>query len=76
MERLAIGLSFSRLGMDKVQEALTFALMLVVVIVLFMLKIDITYKIGIGALAFAIILLTGIAGQALKQQEEQAKRQQ
>ncbi len=69
-------MSFSRLGMDKVQEALTFALMLVVVIVLFYLNIEFTAKIGIGVLAFSIILLTGIAGQALKQQEEQAKKQQ
>jgi hypothetical protein len=67
-------MSFSRLGMDKVQEALTFALMLVVVIVLFYLNIEFTVKIGIGVLAFSIILLTGIAGQALKQQEEQAKK--
>ena len=61
--------------MDKVQEALTLALMLIVVIVLFYFNIDLTWKIGIGVLAFSIILLTGIAGQALKQQEEQAKKQ-
>jgi hypothetical protein len=60
--------------MDKVQEALTFALMLVVIITLFYLNIDWTYKIGIGALAFAVIFLAGLAMTALKQQEEQAKK--
>jgi uncharacterized membrane protein YGL010W len=68
-------MSFFKLGMDKIPEALTLALMLVVVIALFYLNIDLTYKIGIGALAFGVIFLTGLANQALKQQKEQAKKQ-
>ena len=67
-------MSFFKLGMDKVQEALTFVLMFVVIVALFILKMDFTYKIGIGAIAFGIIFLTGIAGQALKQQQEQANK--
>jgi hypothetical protein len=62
--------------MDKVQEALTFALMLIVMIALFYLNIDWTTKIGIGALAFAVIFLSSLAMTALKQQEEQVKKQQ
>ncbi len=69
-------MSFFKLGVDKVQEALTLAIMLVVIIALFYLNIDFTYKIGIGALAFAAIFLTGLASQILKQQKEQAKKQQ
>jgi hypothetical protein len=62
--------------MDAVQEALTFGLMIVVMITLFVLKIDWTLKIGIGALAFAVIFLAGLASTASKQQEEQAKKTQ
>jgi len=59
--------------MDTVQEALTFALMLIVIVALFYLDIDLTTKIGIGAIAFAVIFLAGLASTALKQQEDQAK---
>jgi hypothetical protein len=69
-------MSFFKLGMDKVQEALTFALMLILIIALFYLDIDITYKIGIGALTFGIIFLTGLANQALKQDENRVKQKQ
>jgi hypothetical protein len=60
--------------MDSVQEVLTFALMLVFIVAVFYLNIDLTYKIGIGALTFSIIFLTGLASQALKQQKEEDKK--
>jgi hypothetical protein len=64
----------SRLGLgnlNSVQEALVLALMLVSVFALFFSDIDLTYKIGIIALAFAVIFLTSLASQLLKQEEEQ-----
>ncbi len=67
-------MSFFKLGMDKVQEALTLALMLIFIIVVLYLNIDITYKIGIGALTFGVIFLTGLANQALKQQKEESQK--
>jgi hypothetical protein len=35
---------------------------------------DLTYKIGTGALVFAVIFATGLASQALKQQKEEDKK--
>jgi hypothetical protein len=67
-------MSFFKLGMDKVQEALTLALMLIFIIVVLYLNIDIAYKIGIGALTFGVIFLTGLANQALKQQKEESQK--
>jgi hypothetical protein len=64
----------SRLGLgnlSSVQEALVLALMLVSVFALFFSDIDLTYKIGIIALAFTVIFLTSLASQLLKQEEEQ-----
>jgi hypothetical protein len=62
-----------RLGlgnMSTVQEVLTIALMLVTVFALFYSDIELTYKIGIGALAFSVIFLITIASQVLKQEKE------
>jgi hypothetical protein len=46
------------------------ALMLVSVFVLFFSDIELTYKIGIAALAFTVIFLTSLASQLLKQDKE------
>ncbi len=67
-------MSFFKLGVDGVQEVLTLALMVVFFFVVIYSDIALTYKIGIGALVFAVIFITGLASQALKQQKEQDKR--
>jgi hypothetical protein len=59
-----------RLGLNKVQEALVIALMIVVIFAVTYADIEFTYKIGIAVLVFTIIFLTGLASQAMKQQEE------
>ncbi len=66
-------MSFFKLGLDKVQEVLILALMLVFVVAVVYAKIDFTYKIGIGILVFSVLFLTTLANQVLKQQEEQNK---
>ena len=53
-----------------IQEALVLGLMIVSMFVLFYVDIDLTFKIGIGALVFAIIFLTSLANQLLKQQKD------
>ena len=73
-EQKVIAKMSSRLGLgnlSSVQEALVLALMLVSVFALFFSNIDLTYKIGIVALAFTVIFLTSLASQLLKQEEEQ-----
>jgi len=55
---------------NGIQEALVLALMLVSVLVLFYVNIDITYKIGIGAIVFIIIFLSTLAATLLRQQRE------
>ena len=67
-------MSFFKLGMDKIQEFLIFALMLVFVLAVLYSNIDITYKIGIGALIFGVVFAASLATQALKQQEEDKQR--
>jgi hypothetical protein len=52
------------------QEVLVLALMIVFVFAVTYSDIEFTYKIGIAALVFAIIFLTSMASQAMKQQEE------
>jgi protein-S-isoprenylcysteine O-methyltransferase Ste14 len=66
-------MSLFKLGVDKVQEVLVLALMLVFVFAVIYSNIELTYKIGIGALVFGVIFVTGLASQALKQQKEQDK---
>jgi hypothetical protein len=63
-----------RLGLNRVQEALVFALMLVFVFAVLYSNIDFTYKIGIAVLVFSIIFLTSIAAAALRQAEQQTKQ--
>jgi len=70
---LSFGNSLKNLG--TVQEALVLGLMIVSMFALFYFDIDITLKIGIAVLAFAIILLASIASQLLNIQKEAAKQQ-
>jgi hypothetical protein len=62
-----------RLGlgnMSSVQEVLVLALMLVSIFALFFSDLELAYKIGIAALVFAVIFLTSLASQLLKEGEE------
>jgi hypothetical protein len=69
---MSLGNSTKNLG--AVQEILVLALMITSMLVLFYVKIDLTYKIGIVVLVFAIVFLTTLANQILKMQAE-AKKQ-
>ena len=62
-----------KLGLNRVQEVLVLALMLVFVFAVLYSNIELTYKIGIAVLVFSIIFLTSIAGQAMKQEEEKKR---
>jgi protein-S-isoprenylcysteine O-methyltransferase Ste14 len=62
-----------KLGLDRVQEVLVLALMLVFVFAVFYSNIEVTYKIGIAVLVFSIIFLTGLASQAAKQEAEKRR---
>jgi len=62
-----------KLGLDRVQEVLVLALMLVFVFAVFYSNIEVTYKIGIAVLVFGIIFLTGLASQAAKQEAEKRR---
>jgi hypothetical protein len=62
-----------KLGLNRVQEVLVLALMLVFVFAVLYSDIELTYKIGIAVLVFSIIFLTSVAGQALKQEEEKRR---
>jgi hypothetical protein len=57
-------------NLSALQEVLVLALMLVSVFALFFSDIELTYKIGIAALAFSLIFLTSLASQMLKQEKE------
>lgn len=67
-------MSLFKIGVDGVLEVLTLALMIVFFFAIVYSNIDFTYKIGIGALVFSIIFLTGLASQALKRQKEEEKK--
>jgi predicted aspartyl protease len=62
-----------KLGLNRVQEVLVLALMLVFVFAVLYSDIELTYKIGIAVLVFSIIFLTSVAGQVLKQEEEKRR---
>jgi len=66
--------SFFKLGLSNVQEILVLALMLVFIFAVIYSNIELSYKIGIGALVFSVIFVTGLASQGLKQQQEEDKR--
>lgn len=65
-----------KLGLPRVPELLVIALMLVFIFGVLYSSIELEYKIGIGALVFTIILLTTVAMQVLKQEEERKRIQQ
>lgn len=61
-------MSFS-FGLDKIQEALVLALMLVFSIAVFYSNIELLYKIIVSVLVLSIIFLVGLVNQAVKQKE-------
>ncbi len=63
-----------KLGLNRVQEALVLALMVVFVFAVTYTDIEVTYKIVIAVLVFTVIFLISMANQVLKQQEEQKKQ--
>lgn len=67
-------MSFFKLGMDSVQEALVFALMIVFIFAILYSGMALVYKIGIGALVITLISVSTIANQAIKQQREEEKK--
>lgn len=58
-----------KLGLDRVQEALVLALMIVFFVAVFYSNIEFLYKIIVSAMVFSIIFLVGLANQAIKQEE-------
>lgn len=64
-----------KLGLNSVQEVLVLALMLVFIFATLYSDIELTWKIGIAVMVFSIILLTSVAGQMLKQEQERTKKQ-
>lgn len=59
-----------RLGLDRIQEALVLALMLIFLVAVFYSNIALLYKIIVSVLVFSIILLVGLVNQAVKQEED------
>jgi uncharacterized membrane protein YqjE len=57
------------------QEALVLGLMLITMLALIYLDIDMTYKIFIAIVSFAVIFLATLATGILKQQKEMRKQQ-
>jgi len=62
------------MGLDNVLQILVLGLMMVFIFAVIYSQIEITYKIGIGALVFSIIFIASLANQALKQQRDEDKR--
>ena len=67
-------MSFFKLGMDTIQEALVLGLMLVFIFAVVYSGIDWMYKIGIGALVVTLVFVATMANQALRQQREEEKK--
>jgi len=61
-----------KLGLNRVQEVLVMGLMIVLIFALFS-NMEYTYKISIGVIVFALIFLTSMAAQVLKQAEERKR---
>jgi hypothetical protein len=69
-------LSFGNIRVfSGIQEVLVLALMMVSVLALFYVDMNITYKISIAVIAFAIIILTTLATALLRQLKEIKKAQ-
>ena len=60
-------------SLSGVQEILVLALMIVSVFAIFYSDMELTYKIGILALAFSVIFLATLAGQILRQAKENSQ---
>jgi len=58
-----------KLGLNRVQEVLVMGLMIVLVFALWS-NIEVMYKISLGVIVFALILLTSMSSQIMKQAEE------
>ena len=69
-----IAMSFGPRVFSGVQEMLVLALMLVSVFAIFYVNIDVTYKIGMIVIVFAVVFLTTLATQMLKQQQAEVKK--
>ncbi len=67
-------MSFFKLGMDAIQEGLVMALMLVFIFAVIYSSIDWSYKVGIAALIFTLVLVSTVANQALRQLKEQERK--
>ena len=67
---IKISLRLGLKNLSAVQEILVLALTLVSVFAIFYSDMELTYKIGIAALAFSVIFLTTLASQVLKQEKE------
>jgi len=59
-----------KLGLDRVQEVLVLALMIVFIFTVLYSNLDFAYKIGIAVLVFSVIILASMANQMLKQEKE------
>ncbi len=66
-------MSFGPRVFSGIQELLVLALMLVSVFAIFYIDMDIAYKVGMVVIVFAVIFLTTLATQMLKQQTEVKK---
>jgi hypothetical protein len=63
-----------KMNMDRIQEALVLGLMLIFIVAVLYSGMAWTYKIGIGALVFTLVIVATLANQALKQQQEEEKK--
>jgi hypothetical protein len=62
-----------KLGLDRVQEVLVLALMIVFIFAVLYSNLDFAYKIGIAVLVFSVIILASTANQMLKQEKEKRR---
>lgn len=67
-------MSFFKLNINGVAEILVLALIMVFMFAVLYSGMSLTYKVGLGALVFTLVLVSMVADQALKQQKEQEKK--
>ena len=58
------------LRLDKIQEALVLALMIVFSVAVFYSSIGLEYKLIVSVMVFSIVLLVGLANQDISQKEK------
>ncbi len=61
--------SFFKLNINGVAEILVLALIMVFMFAVLYSGMNLTYKVGLGALVFTLVLVSMVADQALKQQK-------